>query len=266
VEVEPAVKCVVPVKQVASLDEEFEIVGGVAVDPDGLEWALNEWDEFSLEAALDLRDADGGGEVVVVSVGDEEADQGLHTCLAKGADRAVRLWDEELAGADALAVARVLAALVEREQPDLVLCGAQSSDAVNAATGVALAANLGLPWVAVVTAIEVGDGVATVARELEGGVVEHLRLALPAVLTVQTGINEPRYANLRAIKQAREKPFERLDLAAVGLTTADVAAAAGSRVRRLAAPALTGNAEMLNGSPESVAERIAEILEERLQA
>lgn len=259
-------KCVVLVKQVASLDEEFEILDGVTVDPDGLEWALNEWDEFSIEAALELRDAAGDGEVVAVSVGDEEADEGLYACLAKGADRAVRLWDDGLAGADVLAIARVLAALVEREQPDLVLCGAQSSDGLNAATGVAVASHLDLPRVAVVTAIEIGDGAATVTRELEGGVSERLRVELPALITVQTGINEPRYANLRAIKQAREKPFERLDLGAIGLAAGDVESAVGARIRQLAPPTRAGSAEMLNGSPELVAARIAEIVEERLRA
>src|SRR6266567_6233053 len=106
-------KIVVPVKQVAALDDEFELLDdGSAVDPDGLEWELNEWDTFSLEAALQLRDAAGGGEVVAVTVGDEEAEEGLLSALAKGADRGVRIWDDELADADALAVARVLAAAV----------------------------------------------------------------------------------------------------------------------------------------------------------
>src|ERR671936_1962268 len=124
-------RIVVPVKQGAVVDEDFELVGdGSAVDPDFLEWSLNEWDDFSLEAALQLADGD---EVVVVTVGDEEATEGLLTCLAKGAARGVRVWEDSLAGADALAVARVLAEAVRREQPDLVLCGVQSSDAVNSA-------------------------------------------------------------------------------------------------------------------------------------
>ena len=134
----------------------------------------------------------------------------MRACLAKGADRALRVWDDALEGADPLAVARVLAAVVERESPDLVLCGVQSSDAVKGATGVALAAHLGLPRVAVVKALDydAGSGSATVERELEGGLIELLRVRLPALLTIQTGINEPRYANLRAIKQAKEKPLE----------------------------------------------------------
>ena len=260
-------KIVVPVKQVAVLDEEFELLEDrPGVDPDAIEWELNEWDDFSLEAALQLREAEGEGEIVVISVGDEEAEEGLRACLAKGADRALRIWDEALEDADALAVARVLAAAVERESPDLVLCGVQSSDAVNSATGVALAAHLGLPRVAVVKSLDydASAGSATVERELEGGLIELLRVRLPALLTIQTGINEPRYANLRAIKQAKEKPLEVTAPDELGLDAEAVEQAAGARVRSLAPPDTGGGAEMLNGSPASVAERIAEIVKERM--
>ena len=262
-------KVVVAVKQVAALDEEFELVDdGVRVDVDYLEWDLNEWDTFSLEAALQLRDGAGGDghEVVVITVGDEEAEEGLLSCLAKGADRAVRVWDEELEGADVLAVARTLAAVVEREAPDLVLCGVQSSDAVNGATPSALAGYLDLPRVAVVTQLgwDAASGTATVDRELEGGLIEVLRIRAPALLTIQTGINEPRYATLRAIKQAREKPLEVVGLDDIGLDAAVVQAAAGSRTVALAAPDRGAGAEMLNGSPAAVAARIVEIVQDRM--
>jgi electron transfer flavoprotein beta subunit len=262
-------KIVVPVKQVASLDEEFELLDeGAGVDPDFLEWELNEWDTFSLEAALQIReDAGGEGhEVVVITVGDEQADEGLRSCLAKGADRGLRVWDEEIAHADVLAVARVLAAAVERESPDLVLCGVQSSDAVNGATGIALAGYLGLPHVAVVKRIDYSpeQAVATLERELEGGLVEVVGVRTPALLTVQTGINEPRYATLRAIKQARAKPLEVSDLADLGLDGEAIEAAAGSRTVTLATPDRGGGAEMLNGSAAAVAARIVEIVQERM--
>jgi electron transfer flavoprotein beta subunit len=258
------VKIVVPVKQVAALDDEFELLDDGGVDPDFVEWELNEWDTFSLEAAQQIGEAAGDAEIVVVSVGDEEAEEGLLACLAKGADRGVRVWDDALEGADALAVARVLAAAVEREEPDLVLCGVQSSDAVNGATGVALAAHLDLPHVAVVKGLEMGDGSVTVERELEGGLVEVLRVKLPALLTIQTGINEPRYATLRAIKQARDKPLDVIGLADLGLDDDAVAAAAGARVRRLGHHEKGEGAEMLSGSPDEIAARIAEIVRERV--
>jgi electron transfer flavoprotein beta subunit len=255
----------VPVKQVALLDDEFELLdGGSGVDPDRLEWDLNEWDSFSLEAAVQLREAAGDGEVIAISVGDEEAQDGLLSALAKGADRAVRIWDDALQEADALAVARVLAAAVGPESPDLILCGVQSSDAVNSATGIALAGYLGLPHVAVVKKIELDGEAATVERELEGGLVELVRIALPALLTIQTGINEPRYATLRAIKQAREKPLEVRSLADVGLDADAVSSAAGAHRRRLAHPEKGEGAEMLGGSTAEIAARIAAIVKERV--
>jgi electron transfer flavoprotein beta subunit len=258
-------KIVVPVKQVAALDDEFELLDdGSGVDPDGVEWELNEWDSFSLEAAMQLRDAAGEGEVVAVTVGDEDAEDGLLSALAKGADRGVRIWDEELEDADALAVARVLSAVVEPEAPDLVLCGVQSSDAVNSATGIALAGYLGMPHVAVVKAIEQDGRRLTVQRELEGGLVEVLEVSLPALLTVQTGINEPRYATLRAIKQAREKPLAVLGLADVGLDGAELARVSGGRRRSLSLPDRGEGAEILDGSTAEVAARIAEIVRDRI--
>jgi electron transfer flavoprotein beta subunit len=251
-------KIVVPVKQVAALDDEFELADdGRAVDPDFVEWDLNEWDTFSVEAALQLREAAGAGEVVVVTVGDVEAVEGLLASLARGADRAIRIWDSASEGADAMAVARVLAPAVERESPDLVLCGVQSSDAVNGATGVALAGLLDLPHVAVVKGLSLDGGVATVERELEGGLIEVLRVGLPALLTIQTGINEPRYATLRAIKQAEEKEIEVREPGDLGEP--------GYRVRRMFVPTKGEGAEMLDGSAADVAQRIKEIVEERMK-
>lgn len=260
-------KIVVAVKQVASLDEEFELPGeGVAVDPDFLEWELNEWDSFSLEAALEI--GAGEAEVVVITVGDEQSEDGLLSGLAMGADRAVRAWDDALEGADLLSIARVLAAIVRRENPDLVLCGVQSSDAVNGATGIAVAGYLDLPHVAVVKGLDYDPaaGTATVERELEGGLIEVLRVRTPALFTIQTGINEPRYATLRAIKQARGKPLEVIGLGELGLDPAAVASAAGSRLVKLATPDLGSGAQMLDGTPAELAARIAQIVEERLKA
>jgi electron transfer flavoprotein beta subunit len=264
------VKIVVCVKQVAALDDEFELrEDGLGVDPDFLERDLNEWDSFSLEAALQLREQAGGDghEVVAVTVGDEEADEALLGCLARGADRAVRVWDEEvLARGDVLVTARALAAAVSREQPDLVLCGVQSSDAVNGATGTAVAGLLGLARVAVVKQLEfdAAAGTVTVARELESGLVERLRIALPALLTIQTGINEPGYATLRAIKQARDKPLEVVAPGDLGLEAGELEQIAGTQLQALAPPERGAGAEMLEGSPAELANRILELVKERV--
>src|ERR1700759_117352 len=257
-------KIVVPVKQVAALDDEFELLDdGSGVDPDFLELDLNEWDAFSLEAALLLREQTGeDGEVVVVTVGDDEAEDALLGCLARGADRAVRVWDDSLADADVLVVARALAAAVGRESPDLVLCGVQSSDAVNGATGVALAGYLEMPHVAVVKQLEYdpASSTATVKRELEGGLVEVLRVRAPALLTIQTGINEPRYANLRAIKQAREKPMAGTSPAGLALPRAALEAGRGAPRSGLRHPDRGEGAGMIDGSPADIAPRIVEIV------
>lgn len=265
-------KIVVPIKQVAALDDEFELRDdGSGVDPDFVELELNEWDSFSVEAALALREQAGGAdadghEVVVVTVGAEESEEALLSCLAMGADRALRVWSEECRDADPLAVARVLAAAVKRESPELVLCGVQSSDAVNGATGVALAGYLELPHVAVVNSLEyaAGESTATVRRELEGGLVEILRVRTPALLTIQTGINEPRYATLRAIKQARDKPLEVTTLEQLGVDAGALAASAGSRRRELRLPERGAGAEMLEGSTAELAGRIVELVRERM--
>src|SRR5204862_1487458 len=169
------------------------------VDPDYLDYALNEWDTYATEEALRLREAVGEGEVVVVSVGDEETEEAMRRCLAMGADRGIRVDTAERL--DPIQVARALAEVVREESPDLVFTGVQSADSVQAATGAALAELLELPRVAVVTKIDLAEGTATVNRELEGGLVDIVEVDTPALLTIQTGINEPRYATLPAIKQ-----------------------------------------------------------------
>lgn len=251
-------KIVVCVKQVATLGDEVEFVDdGRDVDPDFLEFALNEWDAYATEEALRLREATGDGEVVVVSVGDEEVEDALRRALAMGADRAVRVEPAGLELGDPISTARALAPVVEREEPDLVLCGVQSSDAVQGATGAALAGLLDLPRVAVAKKVELRDGAAVVHRELEGGLIDVTEVDLPALLTIQTGINEPRYATLRAIKQAEQKEIEVVEHGDLGEPAA--------RIRRMFVPPKGEGAEMLDGSAEEIARRIKEIVEERLR-
>jgi electron transfer flavoprotein beta subunit len=250
------VKVVVAVKQIAVLGDEVEFTDDERdVDPDYLDYALNEWDTYATEEALLLREAAGDGEVVVVSVGNEDAEEAMRRCLAMGADRGVRIdVDERL---DPIQLARALAEVVRVESPDLVLTGVQSADSVQAATGTALAELLDLPRVAVVTKIELEDGKATVNRELEGGLVDIVEVDTPALLTIQTGINEPRYATLRAIKQAEEKEIDVRQPGDLG--------EAAYRVRKMFVPPKGEGAEMLNESPEQVAQRIKEIVQERMK-
>jgi electron transfer flavoprotein beta subunit len=248
------VKIVVAVKQIAVLGDEVEYTDDERdVDPDYLDYALNEWDTYATEEALRLCEAGGDGEVVVVSVGPEDAEEAMRRCLAMGADRGIRVdSDDQL---DPIQVARALADVVRAESPDLVFTGVQSADAVQAATGTALAELLDLPRVAVVTKIELGDGKATVNRELEGGVLDVVEVDTPALFTIQTGINEPRYATLRAIKQAEEKEIDVRQPGGLGEPA--------YRVKKMFVPPKGEGAEMLNGSAADVAQKIKEIVEER---
>ena len=176
-----------------------------------------------------------------------------------GADRAIRIEGDGIATGDPITTARALAGVVRSESPDLVFCGVQSSDAVQGATGTALAELLGLPGVAVVKNLEWSPGAAKAVahRELEGGLVDVTEVDTPAVLTIQTGINEPRYANLRAIKQAEAVEIE--------VRQASDGGPPASRVRRMFVPPKGEGAELLQGSPAEIAARIAEIVKERLQ-
>ncbi len=188
-----------------------------------------------------------------MTVGDGESEAALRRCLAMGADRAIRVDAEPR---DPVSTARALAGVVAAESPDLVLTGVQSADSVQGSTGSALAELTGLPCVAVVTKLDwSGSGAATVDRELEGGLVDVVEVDTPAVLTIQTGINQPRYANLRAIKQAEQHE--------IAVTAAETGEAA-YRVRRMFTPPRGAGAELIEGNAAQVAQRIAELLKERL--
>lgn len=256
-------KILVTVKQVAALDDEFELRDdGRDVDEDFFEEDLNEFDHYSVEEALLIKEAAGDdAEVVIVTVGDEDTDDALRTALAKGADRGIRVWDDSLADADGVAIAKVLEKVVEREKPDMVFTGAQSADFGSAVTGMALAGLLGWPHAAVVCNLEYAPGAntATLRRELEGGLEEVMSIRCPAVLSIQLGINEPRYASLRGIKQAKQKQVDELTLDDLGLGGDAVASA--SRVRRMYAPE-KGQAELITGSAAEQATRLAEIIKE----
>lgn len=259
-------KILVAVKQVAALDEDFEIrADGKDVDEDFFLYDLNEWDDFSLEEAMKIKEAsETEVEVVVVSVGPDRVDESLRKCLAKGADRAIRVWDDAIEGSDAIAVGRILAAVAKKEAPDMVFAGVQSSDQAHSSTGISTAAYLDWPHAAVVADLQYkpGSKTAVIRRELEGGMLQEVEINCPAVLTIQLGINKPRYASLRGIKQAAAKPIEEVSLADIGLAAAEVGSDSSmSRVRRMYVPA-KGRAQMIEGTIAEQAARIIEIIKE----
>jgi electron transfer flavoprotein beta subunit len=259
-------KILVAVKQVSTLDEDFVIAAdGREIDADFLIRDLNEWDDFSLEEAVRIKEASAGPvEVAVVSVGPDEADEILRKCLAKGADRAIRVWDEAAAGSDPIAIARVLAAVARQEAPDLLFAGVQSSDHAFASTGIATAGLLDWPHGAVVANLSYtpGAGTALFRRELEGGLLHEVEIQCPAVLTIQAGINTPRYASLRSIKQAAAKPIETRSLAELGISADEVGErGSASRVRRMYIPD-KGRAQLIEGSAADQAKHLAGIIRE----
>ena len=258
-------KILVTVKEVAEVDDEFHI-SGLDIDDASLEYDLNEWDDYAVEEAVQVSEANDDVEVVTVTVGPERAEETVRMALAKGAARAVRVWDDALEDAQFLDVdtkAEILAAVAEEEDPDFVLSGVQAGDDANGATGVALADRLGFEWAAVVNSLDLDSdaGVASVRRELEGGVEELTDVELPAVLTIQTGINEPRYASLRGIRQAQRKPLEANTLDDIGLDASVV----DSPVERtdMYEPESEGDATYWEGSPEDTAGELAEFLRDK---
>lgn len=201
-------KIVVCVKWVGSVSDDIEFdKSNRHVDVDYLDFSLNEWDAAATAEAIRIRDEIGGdSEVVVITVGDDETKDVLIQCLAMGANRAVRVENEDLDIVDPISIARLLSPTIESESPDLVLCGAQSSDSSQGSTGAALAGFLNLPCLTLVTNInyDINSKESTLHRELEGGTIEITKLHGPGVLTIQTGSIEPRYVTIRAIQEAKK--------------------------------------------------------------
>jgi electron transfer flavoprotein beta subunit len=248
----------------------------VAIDASGrdirrerLAFTINEADNYALEEALLIKEK-LGGTVTLVTTGPKESDEVLRMGLAKGADKAVRVTDDKIAGSDALGLARILAKVIAPLKPDLVLTGSQASDDGQAQVGVMLGELLGLPHAAYVSKLglkESGIGagnVTKVLRELEGGLLEALELPLPAVITVQTGINQPRYASIMGIKRAQAKELKVLDAAAAGLADCEIGdAAAQVKLEKLYVPVVESHAEILQGDVNEASARLAGVLKEK---
>ena len=184
-----------------------------------IKWVMNPYDEFGVEEALKLKEANGG-EVVVVGAGPSRVTEALRTALAMGADRAILIEEEGLYGADPMTVAKILAPVVKELNPDLVFMGQRAVDDDCGLTGAALAEHLGMAQVSLVTKVEVADGKVRCTRPVEGATLI-IEAATPAVLTTQRGLNEPRYASLPGIMKAKKKPFETKSLSDLGIERGD---------------------------------------------
>jgi len=201
------VKIAVCVKRVPDTEARIKIgADGKSIDEAGVKFVLNPYDEYAVEEALRLKEKAGAGEVAVIALGGDAAQETIRTALAMGADRGVLLKADRMP-LDPLVVARALAEELKPGGFDLILCGKQAVDDTSHAVGVLVAELLGIPSVAAVAKLEIADGKGTAEREIEGG-VEVVSFALPAVITADKGLNEPRYPALKGIMAAKKKPLE----------------------------------------------------------
>jgi electron transfer flavoprotein beta subunit len=254
------VKIVICIKQVPRKDDLLRIDASKTwVEEGSLSFEANESDTYALEEALQLREKHGG-EVVAVTLGPADVSKTIKEALAKGADRAIHLLDAAFERLDAQATARALAAAIGPEAPDLVLTGLQSDDLGYGQTGVLLAELLGLSSAAIVIALETGaDGASIrVKRELENGWFQWVAMPLPAVLTIQSGINKPRYASLKGIMGAKKKPVDQRTADALGLSAETLAPR--EQRQQIYLPTKAKKTEMLEGDAETVAAALVDRL------
>jgi len=263
-------KIIVAIKQVPERDARIRIDAEAKwIDLRDVEFMMNESDAYALEEALQLKEAHGG-EVVVLSAGPERVGKTIREALAKGADRAIHIESDDLAGYDALGVASLLAAAIREdygEDPDLILTGLQSDDLGLGQTGVILAELLNLPHASLILKIEkTGSGI-KVLRELEDGWFQHLELPAPAVLTIQSGNSKLRYATLMGIKRAKTKEVRRVTVA--DLITVDPGAKPADPVvqlDRVSLPSKQRTTQILSGSPAEAAAALVEKLQFEVRA
>lgn len=233
---------------------------GVSVDSSRFSFDINDADNYAVEEAVLIKEA-GEGDITVLSIGPKQSDVMIRMAMAKGCDQAIRVEDERIATHDPLMVAKVLAGAIKSQEFDLVLTGCMAGDDGYMTTGVALAEELGVNHASMVKKVEVLDGKVKVHRELEGGLLEVVEVDLPAVLTIQTGINEPRYAPIRGIRAAQKKELKVANLDDIGVDPAVVGPEASMLVlEELYIPEVESSAEFIEGEAEEKADKLASIL------
>lgn len=232
---------------------------GNDIERDELVYSVNEPDNYAVEEALQIRDRVGGS-VTVVTLGGEDDEEVLRRQLAMGANQAFLLYDSAFSRSDGRGVANILKGFVQKGHYDLILTGVQADDGA-AQVGGMLAAMLDYPFASLVNSVDVENGKLRVSREVEGGNREINELELPCVLSIQTGINEPRYVGMRGIRQVASVPISTLGVADIGVDLARVGERA-AKVKRIDyfVPTLGKGAEMLKGSREENAEKVLELI------
>ncbi|MFB0545605.1 MAG: electron transfer flavoprotein beta subunit/FixA family protein [Anaerolineae bacterium] len=254
---------IVCVKQVPDTEIRIEVKDGKVVE-ENLQYIINPYDEYAIEEALRLKEKFGEGKVTIVTLGLERAREAILQGLALGADEAIHLEDEAFNGGDAYTTAKALAEAIKKLDYDLILCGKQGVDHDNAQVGIALAEMLNLPHISVVTKLEVAEdkSKATAEREVEGG-KEVVETPLPAVITAQKGLNEPRYPSFKGIRAARKKPVRKLSAAELGLDPGSVGAA-GAKLEIITVdpPPEREPGRIIDGDTATAAKEVVRLLQE----
>ncbi|MGB7730860.1 MAG: electron transfer flavoprotein subunit beta/FixA family protein [Candidatus Acidiferrum sp.] len=244
---------IVCIKQVPAKDAPLSIAGNWIKESD-IGFEMNEPDSYALEEALRLKEKNGG-EVIVLSLGPERVKQTIKEALAKGADRAIHIADDNFAQLDPLGSAKVLAAAIAKEKCDLVLTGLQSDDHGFGQTGVLLAGLLDLPHATIIMQIDVQGAKLKLKRELEAGWFQWIECPLPAVLSIQSGINKVRYATLKGIMAAKKK-----EIATITRESLGVAVEPRQTIEKIYVPTKTKKTEFLTGTPKEAAAKLVEKL------
>jgi electron transfer flavoprotein beta subunit len=248
-------KIIVAIKQVPVRDSQLRVeASGKWIQEGDLSFEINEPDAYALEEALQLKEKHGG-EVIALCAGPARAAQTIREALAKGADRAIHIEEESLNTLDTLGVAKLLAGAVKAENPDLILTGLQSDDLGYGQTGVVLAELMGIASSTIIMHVEVTDKSIRVKRELEDGWFQHITMPLPAVLTIQSGINKLRYATLMGIKKAKLKEIKRVTLAELG-----AAATATATIDKIYIPQKSKQTQIFEGDAKTAAAKLVEKL------
>jgi electron transfer flavoprotein beta subunit len=254
-------KILVAIKQVPARDSQLKVApGAVRIEDGDLTYEMNEPDAYALEEALQLKEKHGG-EVIALCAGPERASSTIREALAKGADRAIHIVEEDPDVWDTLSLARLLARAASQEQPDLILTGLQSDDLGFGQTGVVMAELLGLPHATLIMSVDVDGAKLRVKRELEGGWFQYVEMTMPALLTIQSGISRLRYATLMGIKKAKTKEVRRMTPADLGVSSSPVVT-----LRAIYAPKREKQTQMLTGSPAEQAAALVEKLKHEVRA
>ena len=253
------------VKRVPDTAENEIVVNGKGTDIErgDLVYSVNEWDNYAVEEAIQIRDR-VGGTVTVVTVGDGDSEEILRREMAMGADKGILLSDDAFNGSDGRGIAAILKSEIEKGKYDLILTGAQADDGA-AQVGGMLAAMLDMPYASLVNKIETESGnTIKIGREIEGGNQEMSEIDLPCVLSIQTGINEPRYVGIRGIRKVASVEIPVHAAGDQGIAAGSVGAA-GAKVKRMDyfIPPAGEGAEILEGSSDEIAEKLIELLKSK---